>query len=82
MNTEERLAVVETKLEERTDDITRILKEVRDDVKTVCKNHTDMDKRVASLEQSRATARKATGVLGVPILGTVLHTVLKAIGLY
>ena len=75
---EERMAVVET----QTATGIELLKEIRDDVKEVRKTNSNQNIRIASLEQSRATGRKVAGILGVPILGTVLHTVFKAIGLY
>jgi hypothetical protein len=78
MSVEERLSVVET--EQKTS--IRILREIRDDVKELSKKKHEQDIKIASLEQSRAVARKGAYVLGVPILGTVLHTILKTIGLY
>lgn len=75
---EERIAVVETK----QDETILILKEVRDDVKAISKENADQNVRLSSLEQSRTTARRAAGILGIPVIGTVIHTVLKTIGLY
>ena len=78
MSVEERLAVVET--EQKTGN--RILREIRDDVKSIIKEDTKQDLKIQSLEQSRGTSRTMAKILGVPILGTVLHTVFKVIGLY
>lgn len=75
---EERMAVVETQTAAGID----LLKEIRDDVKEIKSIDSKQNIRIASLEQSRATGRKVAGIFGVPILGTVLHTVFKAIGLY
>lgn len=75
---EERIAIVETKQDQGIE----LLKEIRNDVKKVYLVNTDQDLRLVSLEQSRTTARKFAKVLGVPVLGTVLHTVFKAVGLY
>lgn len=78
MSVEERLAVVET----QQDTGIRILREIRDDVKVLSKEKVKQDLKIASLEQSRATSRTVAKILAVPILGTVLHTVFKVIGLY
>jgi len=78
MTTEERLAVVETEQK----DTNRIIREIRDDLKAHIKNDKVQDLKIASLEQSRATARKVSGILSVPILGTVLYTVGKGLGIY
>jgi len=74
----ERLAVLETEMSTGI----RLLKEIRTDVKTICKVDKEQDLRIASLEQSRSTGRKISGVLGIPILGTAIHTILKSIGIY
>jgi hypothetical protein len=75
---EERIAVVETK----QDDTIRILKEVRDDVRSIAEDNNDHKIRLSSLEQSRTTGRKMTGILGVPIIGIVCHHIAKVLGLY
>jgi len=78
MSVEERIAVVETK----QDTTLKILREIRDDVKCLHKVNADQDLKIASLEQSRAVARKGLSILGVPVIGTMLHTIFKTIGLY
>ena len=75
---EERIAVVETK----TDTGIELLKEIRDDVKQVIKDNIDQELRIASLEQSRATGKRLAKILGLPVIGAIIATALKAVGLY
>ena len=78
MTVEERLAVVET--ENKT--VIDILREIRTDVKGLAKARSAQDLRIASLEQTRKVTGLLTKILGVPLIGTMLHTVFKTIGLY
>lgn len=75
---EERLAVVETQQVTGID----LLKEIRNDVKDIASTCKTQDLRIASLEQSRTVNRRLAGLIGVPVIGAVVVSFLKTLGIY